>query len=114
MVVSMIAGSYIDLLDTRHALDMQLKLSAAERELIVINDVCDKRGMPLTVGDIVGFTHLSTPATLHRRLDCLVNKGMIFHTSRDGDRRTKYLVPGYHAMAYFERMADALVTGSAA
>lgn len=110
----MIAGSYIDLLDTRHALDMQLKLSAAERELLEIIAVCAQRGKPLTVGNVMGFTHLSSPATLHRRLDCLLNKGMIFHTSRDGDRRTKYLVPGYHAMAYFECMADALVTGSAA
>ena len=110
----MIAGSYIDLLDTRHALDMQLKLTADERELLEIIAVCAKRGKPLTVGDVMSFTHLSSPATLHRRLDQLVDKRMIFHFHRDGDRRTKYLLPGLPAVAYFERMADALVTGSAA
>ena len=71
--------------------------------------VADLQGRPLTISQIMAMTYLASPGTIHRRVESLRQKGLIDLIYKDGNRRTKYIVPTPAANAYFEQMGDLLI-----
>lgn len=107
----MSATTYIDFLKARHELDVQgLKIAADERELLEIVAVHDAKSKPLTVTQFMGLTHLSSPATLHRKMTSLLEARLIALKHEGKDRRTKYIHPSGFAIDYFARAGAALAT----
>jgi hypothetical protein len=61
----------------------------------------------LTVSDVLGMTHLASPATLHGRLKDLRNQGFIEIEAGD-DNRFKFLKPSQLANEYFNALGSSL------
>jgi DNA-binding transcriptional ArsR family regulator len=89
--------------------EMLSKASAGCVALLGEIAVAEVQGRPLTVSQIMAMIHLASPGTIHRRLESLRQKGLIDLVYRNGNRRTKYIVPTAAADAYFEKMGDVLV-----
>jgi DNA-binding transcriptional ArsR family regulator len=45
---------------------------------------------------------IASPATIHRKLDCLRDMGLVDAMFEGNNRRTKYLVPTTQAQCYFD------------
>lgn len=65
-------------------------------------------GKPFTVSAIMQFQNLGSPGTIHRRLERLRRAGLVEQQFKNGDRRTKYLVPTETAVLYFKTMDDVI------
>ena len=65
-------------------------------------------GKPFTVSAIMQLHHLGSPGTIHRRLEILRRAGLIEQKYKNGNRRTKYLVPTEMAAHYFKTMDDVM------
>jgi len=55
---------------------------------------------PMTVRQAISQTSLGSSATLHKRLQRLIAKGLIVTEVAEGDRRTKYLHPSEKGLNY--------------
>ena len=64
-------------------------------------------GSPLNVTQAMNLAHIGSPAMLHRKINDLLNQGMIELTFEGSNRRTKFLVPTAQAYAIIDEMADA-------
>ena len=74
--------------------------------------VADFQNQPLTISQIMAMTHLASPGTIHRRVESLRQKGLIDLVYKNGNRRTKYIIPTQSANDYFEKMGDLLISVS--
>jgi DNA-binding transcriptional regulator GbsR (MarR family) len=83
--------------------------SAGCVELLGVIAAADFQGHPLTVSQVMAMIHLASPGTIHRRVESLRQKGLIDLIYKNGNRRTKYIVPTAAADAYFEKMGDVLM-----
>jgi hypothetical protein len=84
-------------------------VSPACVQLLSAIAVADFQGQPLTISQIMAMIHFASPGTIHRRVESLRQMGLIDLIYKDGNRRTKYIVPTEAANAYFEKMGDLLV-----
>ena len=62
----------------------------------------------LTVSDVMSFKQLGSPATLHRKLDVLLNAKLVESIFQGNNRRTKYINLTPSGQAYFERLSSAI------
>lgn len=67
------------------------------------------RQEPLTVRQAIAHAHMGSPATLHKRVMQLRQKGFIELQDVPGDRRAKFLIPGPEGLAHLERMGRHLL-----
>ena len=74
--------------------------------------VADNNKAPLTVTQAMGLNDIASPATMHRKLNDLLDAGFIKLEFEGKDRRTKYLIPTVAAGKYFDRLGKALVLAS--
>jgi DNA-binding MarR family transcriptional regulator len=81
-------------------------MDLTERVLLDIIASCNIE--QLTVTDAMTLHHLASPATIHRKLDNLRKAGWIEFEHRDGNRRTKYLVPTKQADAEYKKLNQAV------
>ena len=66
---------------------------------------------PLSVTQTMnGFAYLASPATVHRKIDDLLDAGYLTFSYKGDNRRTKYLVPTDKANKYFDALAVAIDT----
>jgi hypothetical protein len=65
-------------------------------------------GHAMTVREAIKLAELGSPATLHKRITRLRNKGMLATYSEPGDRRAKFLVPTQQTLDYFDRLGQSL------
>jgi len=72
---------------------------------IAIQHLDDK---PMTVTEAMLLSNIASPATIHRKLDELRELGLIEQIFEGANRRTKFLVPTKLAIAYFEKMSEAM------
>ena len=73
---------------------------------IAVNDFEDQ---PLTVTQAIGFNALGSPANLHRKINELLDAGMISLSYVGTNRRTKYLYITKVAFDYFQTKSKAMV-----
>jgi len=62
---------------------------------------------PMTVSDCMALNQIASRATIHRKLNILLDAGWI-SLEHKGDRRTKYLTATELADRYFSMIGDAL------
>lgn len=62
----------------------------------------------MTVREAIHLAHLGSPATLHKRITRLRQKGLLDNMSEPGDRRAKFLVPTPQALDYFDRLGRSM------
>jgi DNA-binding MarR family transcriptional regulator len=62
----------------------------------------------LTVTEAMEMHHIASPATIHRCLESLSEHGYIASESRNGNRRTKFLVTTDKALKAYEQLAQAM------
>ena len=62
----------------------------------------------LTVSDVMGLKHIGSPATLHRKLNTLIDAHMVDPVFHGNNRRTKYIALTNEGESYFRRLSDAI------
>jgi hypothetical protein len=65
------------------------------------------QGASLNVTQAMNLAHIGSPAMLHRKINDLLNQGLIELTFDGNNRRTKFLVPTDQAYAIIDELADA-------
>jgi DNA-binding MarR family transcriptional regulator len=102
---------YLRFLNVLHALEAESELPAMDlecRRLLEEVAVRQHEGKPLTVTEVMALASIASPATMHRKLDTLLELGMIEHQFEGDNRRTKYVVCTGDAIKYFERAGRAM------
>lgn len=74
-------------------------------ELICLHDGIDH---PMTVTQAMNQSHIGSSATLHRKIDDLMLLGLIQHTLKGKNRRTKYLTMTTAGRLYTVLMSQAM------
>jgi hypothetical protein len=64
-------------------------------------------GASMNVTQAMNLDHIGSPAMLHRKINDLLNQGLIELTFEGNNRRTKFLVPTAQAFAIIDELADA-------
>ena len=72
--------------------------------------VCLHEGMsyPLTVTQVMNQPQLASPATMHRKLEDLLELGLVTHQYQGKNRRTKYVVLTTSGQLYSMLMSQAM------
>jgi DNA-binding MarR family transcriptional regulator len=102
---------YLRFLHVLHALEAESELPAMDlecRRLLEEIAVRQQADHPLTVTEVMALSAIASPATMHRKLDALLDMGVIAHRFEGDNRRTKYVVCTDLAMKYFERAGRAM------
>ena len=86
--------------------DAQVDLLALR--LLEAAAVAADKNTPLTVTKAMGLNDIASPATVHRKLDDLLEAGLITLEFQGKDRRTKYIVPTVAAEKYFDKLGNAI------
>lgn len=97
-------NNYFNFLNKKMAVDLKTGLSIEELQLLEFLTANALNGLPLRVAGAMSLEKFASPATLHRRLDALIDAGYIRHKFQD-DRRTKFLVPTAKAINHFDKIA---------
>lgn len=61
---------------------------------------------PMTVREAIALAKLGSPATLHKRMTRLREKGMLSTLRLEGDRRAKFLMPTQRSLDYFQQLGQ--------
>lgn len=64
----------------------------------------------MTVRQAISQVNLGSPATLHKRLQRLIAKGLIVAEGAEGDRRTKYLRPAEKGLDYVKWLSSQITS----
>lgn len=118
MTQSSTSTVYLRFLNLINAIEGDSGLPELEANERVLLDMLARRwhqGKPVTVLEAMnsGVSGMS-PSTVHRRIKSLKSSGMLRAENDAADSRTKYLVPTEQAMAYFDRLGDAILKTQAA
>jgi len=85
------------------AIDPEAKLLLDE---IAINHY---RGTPLTVSDLMALKHIASPATIHRRLDTLLQANLAELKFEGENRRTKFIAITKNGDRYLNNLSKAMI-----
>jgi hypothetical protein len=77
------------------------------RALLMCVAVANDKKQPLNVTQAMSLKNIGSPAMLHRKINDLLNHGLIELVFEGTNRRTKYLLPTAKALAMFDAMANA-------
>jgi DNA-binding transcriptional ArsR family regulator len=83
-------------------------LDPMEERLLNMVSAAWSAGHQVTVMEAMTTTTDASPATVHRRLKTLRNKGMLELQLDDTDNRVKYIVPTPKALSYFESLSQCM------
>ena len=80
--------------------------------LLLLNEIAVQHldGKNITVTQAMLLTNIASPATIHRKLNELIEAGLIEQVFQGKNRRTKYLVPTKEADSYFAKMSKAITS----
>ena len=104
---------YLKFLQNIAALEpIQLKYKdLSPTAILLLNEIAvkDFEDQPLKVTQAMGFNALGSSANLHRKLDELLDAGMISFSYNGNNRRTKYITLTQTAFDYFQIKSKAMV-----
>jgi DNA-binding MarR family transcriptional regulator len=83
------------------------------KSLLMALTVAHENGAPLNVSQAMQMRRIGSPAKNHRKINDLLEAGMIDLAHDAGNRRTKFLIPTPKAMKIFDDLALALAQASA-
>lgn len=99
---------FLQLAKVVQALPDGQEMDANEIALLQSVVLCWYENTPMTVRDAIGLAELGSPATLHKRITRLREKGMLSTLSLDGDRRAKFLIPTERTLDYFNNLGQSM------
>ena len=78
--------------------------------LLLLNEIAVQHydGKNITVTQAMLLTNIASPATVHRKLNILIEVSLIEQVFEGKNRRTKYLIPTKEAKSYFAKMSKAI------
>jgi DNA-binding MarR family transcriptional regulator len=79
------------------------------KHLLNVIAVSYANGKALTVTEAMSMKSVASPATIHRKLDALLELGLVEQTFEGKNRRTKYLVPTKLADKHFSSLGNAMM-----
>lgn len=105
-------GFYTRYLSLAQAASLPVDLTAARLlDLIVMREA---KGDCMTVTQAMNLVDLASSATLHRKLDDLLDAKLIEHEFEGRNRRTKYLVTTEKARLHFTKLGMAIAEAGGA
>jgi len=84
----------------------QLNVDLTAIKLLEAIAIYDAKNSTLTVGEAMQLKTLGSTATIHRKIDDLLNNDLIQIKFLGTNRRKKYLVPSEKTMAYFAMLSE--------
>jgi DNA-binding MarR family transcriptional regulator len=102
---------YLRFLNALHSLENEQEFPALDpdsRRLLEEIAMHEVSGRSMTVTEAMGLSGIASPATLHRKLDILLETGLINHKFEGDNRRTKHVTCTPMALKYFDRAGRAL------
>lgn len=85
---------------TGHDIDQEVDL--VSQRLLEVVAMKHALGESFMVTDAMNLTNLASPATIHRKLDCLRENGYVSLEFKGDNRRSKFIVPTAKTDSYFE------------
>ena len=76
--------------------------------MALLDEICLCDVEPLTVTEAMSLAAIASPATIHRKIDELIEKGLVEHRQEEGNQRTKYLVPTMKALDHYSKLGAAI------
>ena len=78
--------------------------------LLLLNEIAVQHydGKNITVTQAMLLTKIASPATVHRKLNKLIEVSLIEQVFEGKNRRTKYLITTKEAESYFAKMSKAI------
>ena len=95
--------SYIRLLNLLQGTN-DLGIDSVAEKLLELIAVAHASGKPLTVTEAMNFGNIASPATLHRKLNQLIEAELVSQDFEGKNRRTKFLSPTAKANRHFEKV----------
>ena len=99
---------FLKLTASAHRLTAGVALSPLEAALLQEIFLSECGNKPLTVKEVLGFKHLGSPSTLHKKLAHLRALELLAVEHRGNDHRTKYLVLTPIALEHFDALGQAM------
>ena len=84
-------------------------ITPSETQLLEVVALHALENNTLSVRDAVALSHLGSPATLHKKLCRLRYINLLAVQRKEGDCRTKYLIPTPLALMHFENQGAAML-----
>ena len=105
---------FLNLVQAVRALPSFPAMDAVEERLLNMLAAAWQTGRQITVLEAMDLSHEISPATIHRRLKTLREKGLIALDTDRIDSRVKYVVPTPLANKYFSKLSECLAKASVA
>ena len=103
---------YLRFLNFARAVDIQKTpvKNIDSTALLLLNEIAVQHydGKNITVTQAMLLTNIASSATVHRKLDKLIEVSLIEQVFEGKNRRTKYLIPTKEAESYFAKMSKAI------
>jgi hypothetical protein len=99
---------FLQLAKAVQALPAGVEMDANESALLEAVVLRWHEGQAMTVREAIHLGTLGSPATLHKRITRLRQKGLLDNLSEPGDRRAKFLVPTPEALGYFDQLGRSM------
>ena len=98
---------FLQLLKVIEETEMQEMLTPVEEQMIKVIAIANDRRQRLSVKDLMSMDAIASPATIHKHLKMMREKGWIFlQDTEDARRKQLYLTP--QAMSHFDRIGKAI------
>lgn len=68
------------------------------------------KGELMSVGEVMRLTSIASPATLHRKLDVLLEANLIVATFHGNNRRTKFMALTPQGEQYFGKLSEVMAS----
>jgi DNA-binding MarR family transcriptional regulator len=104
-------STYLRFLALAHAINSPSESSDIDetaKQLLNVIAVKHAEGKSMSVSEAMALDSIASPATIHRKLNDLLEVGLIEQKFAANNRRTKYLAPTEAADNYFETLGNAM------
>jgi len=107
--------TYLRFLSLAHALESApvSGLDETAKHLLQLIVLRHTQGNALTVTEAMAMSNVASPATIHRKLNTLLDAGLVVPVFEGKNRRTKYLTPTDAADAYFAELGEVMTRAAA-
>ena len=99
--MSTLALKYLRFADVRHNIQDKYDVHTKECQILRVITNESLKGKPLRVRARLDMYIIASPATIHKAMKSLIEKGLLKVTEDKADGRIKYLAPTARAMKVF-------------
>ena len=91
--INIMSHEYIRFLEVLKGLSAKESISIDPEAKLLLDEIAIKhfKETPLTVSDLMALNHIASPATIHRKLDSLLQANLVELKFEGENRRTKFI-----------------------